>query len=48
MTAVRNSLLNLSLMEVTEETLALDEQKLLQRHVVIINTSVGLNHLNLK
>lgn len=35
-------------MAVTEETLALDEQKMVQKLAVIINTAVALSHLNLK
>ena len=35
-------------MAVTEETSALDEQKLVQRHTVIIKTATVLSHLNLK
>jgi hypothetical protein len=48
MAAAGNSYLTLSLMAVTEETLALDEHKLVRRHVVITNTAVVCGHLNLK
>ena len=37
MTAVANSYLALSLMAVTKGTLALDEQKLVQRHTLTIS-----------
>lgn len=48
MAAVGNSYLTLSLMPVTEETLALDEHRLVRRHAVIINTAAVRCHLTLK
>jgi len=48
MAAVGTSYLSLSLMVVTEETLVLDEHKLVRRHAVIMNTAVVRSHLNLK
>jgi len=48
MAAVGNSYLTLSLMAVTEETVALGEHKLVRIHAVIINAAVVRSHLNLK